>query len=111
MCLFGFFYSGMPAAGRIRTGRKCFRICTDINRAPSFQRTPCQYNNSLPAKLFRRQDRFPEEDQLIQSVTCSLSQSHHASTPSPVFAEMGKISSFGFLIGAYSVTLSISKSK
>ena len=45
------------------------------------------------------------------SFTWRRSQSHQASTPSPVRAQMGKISSFGFLMRAYSVTLSISKSK
>ena len=48
---------------------------------------------------------------LFQSATCPRSHSHHASTPSPVLAEMGKISSFGLRMRAYSTTFSMSKSK
>ena len=47
----------------------------------------------------------------FQARTCSLSQLHQASTPSPVLAEMGNILSFGLRMCAYSTTLSMSKSK
>ena len=61
---------------------------------------------------------LPDDERLKDSLklaqanaTASASQSHQASMPSPVFAQIGNIFRLGLRIWAYFTTFSISKSK
>ena len=101
-----FAYSSSQKAS---PGGEPYRLCAPQNQRPAARRPQIRPAKKSPSNSGKA--LFVILVYSCHAFTWRRSQSHQASTPSPVRAQMGKISSFGLRIRAYSVTLSISKSK